>query len=639
TNYRPPSTLGVAVPNSTVIYNADPAAARYNDFFPVSKTTGSYQACLGKTSRAECGCRDDQAYSFSYADSDCTNRVLAYYQQNDMILSFSVTRDLVTYIPVNTSITITELNRRTDWCIADAGGSCTAPDLGAFSAPSYPAVNSSIHFKGSELYHFRATVPIGTYCSLETDFPVFIINATPLPAVQQSVMSLTAVSLCFMFLTIYLWYSYKQSDDLLTGGWLICGAAVECAGFVLVSAAAYSAAANLLKSSHSSFWLLCTIGSFLLLTVPLMDGFLLVGPWVTQLNKSAPVILFVVQAAADLLARFGYTLIAACRLRRYRTLRQSDARRVMVKSSQDGKEAPTPRWWAFERIYFRVAEGILYFAIVASSVSVVVRRYYEYKLADGPGDILVGPDPVEGYPNAFMQGWAPLLSVPGLMVAFLISAIAEFLFSRKIVENIEGNMCYRQCFRVLLPVFLVVLFLALYLTAAILSTIPTMDIAFDIRSGLSGTPEFADQQRRAEDMMWMSTLSTTILRFIPCLEAFLLIKIAVPRTRALLQDSHPQQPRQEQQQSRHNQFLSSSPRTQPPVELSTQQRKRATTCTELAAESPDVPAPPRAAQFHPLWMSSSSHHQPQQQHQQYQQPMSDPSRPPLSQAELDSEKY
>ncbi|ORZ33950.1 cation channel sperm-associated protein subunit beta protein family-domain-containing protein [Catenaria anguillulae PL171] len=210
TNYRPPSTLGVAVPNSTYIYNADPSAPRYNDFFSISQSTGIFQQCLGESSRAGCACTDNQKRSMSVADSDCIEKVLRAYQQSTFALKLQLTRDMITYTTVAANYTVTELNHRTDWCILNLSGACTPPDW-SYSALADPSQNASIQFKGGELYHFRASVPIGTYCTLRADFPVYVINSTPLPSVHQSAMAISAIVFCFWLLTIYLWYSYKQA--------------------------------------------------------------------------------------------------------------------------------------------------------------------------------------------------------------------------------------------------------------------------------------------------------------------------------------------------------------------------------------------------------------------------------------------
>ncbi|KAI9188222.1 hypothetical protein H9P43_002613 [Blastocladiella emersonii ATCC 22665] len=209
TNYRPPSALGVGVPNSTYIYNADPSAPRYNDFFPLSKSTGSYHTCAGKANRTACGCSDAETRSFRIEDSDCITRVLSAYQQADLPLSFFLTRDMDNFSPVAVPFTIVELNNRADWCISSFVNECAPPNA-TFMATADPTVNASLVFKGAELYHFRVFVPIGSYCTLATDMPVFVLNATPIASVQQSTMSLTAVTFCFWLLAIYLWYSYKQ---------------------------------------------------------------------------------------------------------------------------------------------------------------------------------------------------------------------------------------------------------------------------------------------------------------------------------------------------------------------------------------------------------------------------------------------
>lgn len=74
-NYRPPSALGRAIPVTDNIYNAAPDMGRYIDKFDISKKTGSYKQCAGKSSRSNCGCTDSQKFSGLSSYSDCIDRV------------------------------------------------------------------------------------------------------------------------------------------------------------------------------------------------------------------------------------------------------------------------------------------------------------------------------------------------------------------------------------------------------------------------------------------------------------------------------------------------------------------------------------------------------------------------------------
>ncbi|KNE62723.1 hypothetical protein AMAG_07910 [Allomyces macrogynus ATCC 38327] len=208
-NYRPPSAQGIAVPVSEHIYHADPSQPRYHDFFPASKTTGTYKACAGKASRAQCGCTDAQAQSFAVADSDCITQTLAAYHDDQFALSLVLTKDMLAFANVTTNFTMQELNGRTDWCIVPNTDACAGIARTA-QTTVVPRTGPAISWGGSELYHFRFTVAIGLYCKLTVDFPVFVINAPSQAGVQQSIMAITAVTFCFWLLAIYLWYSYKQ---------------------------------------------------------------------------------------------------------------------------------------------------------------------------------------------------------------------------------------------------------------------------------------------------------------------------------------------------------------------------------------------------------------------------------------------
>ncbi|XP_058847487.1 cation channel sperm-associated auxiliary subunit beta-like isoform X2 [Acipenser ruthenus] len=76
-NYRPPSQLGIAIPVSDNIYNADPSKPRPRQYYQISKNTGTYKQCAGKSSQAECGCTEEMRLSPLAAHSDCRKRTWA----------------------------------------------------------------------------------------------------------------------------------------------------------------------------------------------------------------------------------------------------------------------------------------------------------------------------------------------------------------------------------------------------------------------------------------------------------------------------------------------------------------------------------------------------------------------------------
>jgi hypothetical protein len=98
------------------IYNADPSAPRYNDYFTVSKFTGYFQACAGKSNRDECGCTDAQKWSSTPTDTDCMQHVVRWYFNEEFkpeIMTFMRNKPLeLLEVPYK----IREINGRIDWC-------------------------------------------------------------------------------------------------------------------------------------------------------------------------------------------------------------------------------------------------------------------------------------------------------------------------------------------------------------------------------------------------------------------------------------------------------------------------------------------------------------------------------------------
>ena len=167
-NYRPPSSLGISVPTTKNIYNADPAASMYRTRFHVSKNSGEYKQCYGATSRAQCGCSDRMRLSMSVEYSDCIDRVLNVLYTK----SYTPTLDIVQYntpnSAVNGSYYLQELNGRVDYCISSSDCSNSTSLSNALFDPN----SDVITWKGPELFHFRVTLVTNEYCSLSAQFMV-----------------------------------------------------------------------------------------------------------------------------------------------------------------------------------------------------------------------------------------------------------------------------------------------------------------------------------------------------------------------------------------------------------------------------------------------------------------------------------
>jgi hypothetical protein len=84
-NYRPPSSLGNAVPTSERFYNAHPLRAKNNDFFPISQRTGTFGVCAPyappNAAKAvvdadnPCACTSRQRTGQRSGDSGCITKV------------------------------------------------------------------------------------------------------------------------------------------------------------------------------------------------------------------------------------------------------------------------------------------------------------------------------------------------------------------------------------------------------------------------------------------------------------------------------------------------------------------------------------------------------------------------------------
>ncbi|KAL7754410.1 hypothetical protein RI367_000391 [Sorochytrium milnesiophthora] len=206
-NYRPPSYLGAAVPITSNIYNAAPDQPRYNNRFAVSKQSGVYKKCAGQPSRMACGCLPREYQSLMVQDSDCINATMWSNYGNSFVPVFQVAQKNRALRPLTAPFLVVEMNNRTDWCINE----CTSASSQQIQATIYPAQSSSIVWQGGGLYHFRVYAPVSDSCNITTDVPIFVLNAPTRSSVQQTIMAITATIFALSLLSIYLWYSYKQT--------------------------------------------------------------------------------------------------------------------------------------------------------------------------------------------------------------------------------------------------------------------------------------------------------------------------------------------------------------------------------------------------------------------------------------------
>jgi len=185
-NYRPPSYLGNDVPVSDAFYHAHPEKDRIKNRFKVSKQSGKYKQCEGKSNRQECQCTDEQKTSMLMKNSDCIEKVLKLYQTNQYQLKFFIKEYGKETVVLDKPFNITELNNRTDYCISD----CTNDNKSV-----YDPLSDTIVWRGEELYHFKIEVDY-YYCVLSTEMIYYIIKPNPGFSIETSVMCLV----CFVFI-------------------------------------------------------------------------------------------------------------------------------------------------------------------------------------------------------------------------------------------------------------------------------------------------------------------------------------------------------------------------------------------------------------------------------------------------------
>ncbi|XP_031439066.2 cation channel sperm-associated protein subunit beta-like [Clupea harengus] len=203
-NYRPPSQLGVLIPTSDNIYNADPSQPRPREHYPVSKTTGRYKQCAGKASVAECGCTNALKVSPLAINSDCRKRVLRMMYP---LINFNITLFLRRANhqdqPLRSLyfVTVTEVNNRTSWAIT---GTLITPTMEkmrkylkrSLNQPLYNPEGLQISCYGSELFHFRISVIPGVVlCDLVEEVQIYVDNPPLAFPAAYLISCMTAIAL------------------------------------------------------------------------------------------------------------------------------------------------------------------------------------------------------------------------------------------------------------------------------------------------------------------------------------------------------------------------------------------------------------------------------------------------------------
>ena len=199
-NYRPPSSRGTGIPMSENIYNVHPDKPPYRDAYAITRQTARYKQCAGKTNRKSCGCTTETRMSSLLHHSDCIDTVYRVLFTDTLRPRFAVFDEG----PLRFPYYLEELNGRKDFVII-------SPYTMSFKAISSPimdqALNSSIEFLGSGLYHFRAHVVQKnyTFCKLTDEFLVYV-DETPLPSpVHDIVRACTGMAFTAMLYVVYFW--------------------------------------------------------------------------------------------------------------------------------------------------------------------------------------------------------------------------------------------------------------------------------------------------------------------------------------------------------------------------------------------------------------------------------------------------
>jgi hypothetical protein len=73
-----------------------------------------------------------------------------------------------------------------------------------------PKQNDTIQWQGDELFHFRVHVVSGTYCTLTTEFKVFVFRPPLQAPVESILISTTSIVLGLILLVIYLRHSQRS---------------------------------------------------------------------------------------------------------------------------------------------------------------------------------------------------------------------------------------------------------------------------------------------------------------------------------------------------------------------------------------------------------------------------------------------
>lgn len=188
-NYRPPSKMGVDIPVTEKIYNANPLLPRYRDYYSISKETGVNVKC----SSSVCNCSAAHE-DLTDDNTECIRHAFRLLYSEPFNPQFLVLGD-----SSDVKYTLREVNNRTDYCPSSVSD-CNSIQL--IRNAVYDQ-NTTIAWSGSELYHFEALVVNDRYCTLTDYMTVFVLESSPRTSILASTMALTGVGFSLWLFGLY----------------------------------------------------------------------------------------------------------------------------------------------------------------------------------------------------------------------------------------------------------------------------------------------------------------------------------------------------------------------------------------------------------------------------------------------------
>ena len=188
----------------------------YYERYEISRLSGQYKQCKSAADRAQCRC-PSEALIFSKQSvshfrpvdfSDCISVVRTVHFSSAFRPDLWIVSDAVNN-QLQQPYTLEELNGRTDYCVntsATSSAGICADEGRTQNLRFVPSQWDSIVWKGGGLYHFRATVHHDPFCTLSTEFILFVDAVSMQTSTQYLVMSSTAMACLLAMLGVYVFH-------------------------------------------------------------------------------------------------------------------------------------------------------------------------------------------------------------------------------------------------------------------------------------------------------------------------------------------------------------------------------------------------------------------------------------------------